>query len=102
MSSLRPTEHECKECVHVLRTADSDESICAVINPASSPKTKNPGTFVPGFCESIVRDNQVRAAGFLAAWSRIVVSTLLGTCSNVSGSMEYDARPLESERMAVA
>jgi hypothetical protein len=28
------------------------------------------------------------AAGFLAAASRIVLRTLLGTCSNVSGSME--------------
>ena len=44
----------------------------------------------------------VRAAGLLLAWSRIVSSTLFGTCSNVSGSIEYDARPLDSERMAVA
>ena len=44
----------------------------------------------------------VRAAGFLAAWSMIVSSTLFGTCSNVSGSIEYDARPFDSERMAVA
>ena len=29
-----------------------------------------------------------RAAGFFAAASRIVVSTLFGTCSNVSGSIE--------------
>ncbi len=46
--------------------------------------------------------NHVLAAGFLAACSRIVSSTLFGTCSNVSGSIEYDARPLDSERMAVA
>jgi len=45
---------------------------------------------------------QVRAAGFLAAWSRIVVRTLLGTCEKVNGSMEYEARPFERERMAVA
>ena len=44
----------------------------------------------------------VRAAGFLAALSSIVVSTLFGTCSNVSGSIEYDARPFDSERIAVA
>jgi hypothetical protein len=31
---------------------------------------------------------QVRAAGFLAAASKIVSSTLFGTCWNVSGSME--------------
>ena len=30
----------------------------------------------------------VRAAGFFAAWSRIVVKTLLGTCAKVNGSME--------------
>ena len=44
----------------------------------------------------------VRAAGFLAAWSRIVSSTLLGTCAKVNGSIEYEARHFESERMAVA
>jgi hypothetical protein len=32
----------------------------------------------------------------------IVVSTLFGTCENVNGSIEYDARPFESERIAVA
>ena len=36
----------------------------------------------------VIRIVYVRAAGFLAAVSRIWVSTLLGTCSNVSGSME--------------
>jgi hypothetical protein len=30
----------------------------------------------------------VRAAGFFDASARIVVRTLFGTCSNVSGSME--------------
>jgi len=30
----------------------------------------------------------VRAAGFFAAWSRIVVRTLFGTCAKVNGSME--------------
>ena len=30
----------------------------------------------------------VRAAGFLAAWSKIVLRTAFGTCSKVSGSME--------------
>ena len=44
----------------------------------------------------------VRAAGFLEAWSRIVVRTLLGTCAKVNGSIEYEARPFESDRMAVA
>jgi len=29
-----------------------------------------------------------RAAGFFDAWSRIVVSTLFGTCSKFSGSIE--------------
>ena len=43
----------------------------------------------------------VRAAGRLAAASRIVVSTLLGTCSKLNGSIEYEARPLDSERIAV-
>ena len=42
------------------------------------------------------------AAGFLVALSNIVLRTLVGTCSKVSGSMEYDARPLDSDRMAVA
>jgi len=36
------------------------------------------------------------------ALSKMVASTLLGTCSNVNGSIEYEARPLESERIAVA
>lgn len=44
----------------------------------------------------------VRAAGFDFAESRIFSATLFGTCSNENGSMEYEARPLESERMAVA
>ena len=30
----------------------------------------------------------VLAAGFLAAWSKIVLKTAFGTCSKVSGSME--------------
>ncbi len=30
----------------------------------------------------------VRAAGFLAAWSKILFKTLLGTCSKVNGSIE--------------
>ena len=41
-------------------------------------------------------------AGFDFAVSRMVARTLLGTCSNVSGSIEYEARPFESERIAVA
>ena len=44
----------------------------------------------------------MRAAGLDFALSRIVARTLLGTCSNVSGSIEYDARPFDSERIAVA
>ena len=44
----------------------------------------------------------VRAAGFLAAWSKMVFKTLFGTCSNVNGSIEYEARPFDSDRMAVA
>jgi hypothetical protein len=32
----------------------------------------------------------------------ITLRILAGTCSNVKGSIEYDARPLESERIAVA
>ena len=44
----------------------------------------------------------VRAAGFFAAASRIVVRTLLGTCAKLNGSIEYEARPFESERIAVA
>ena len=50
----------------------------------------------------VQNDFYVRAAGRLAAWSRIVSSTLLGTCSKMNGSIEYDARPFDSERMAVA
>src|SRR5438552_10031944 len=45
---------------------------------------------------------QVRAAGFDFAESKIVFRMLEGTCSNVSGSIEYDARPFDRERMAVA
>ncbi len=44
----------------------------------------------------------VRAAGFFEAASRIVFRMLFGTCSNVNGSIEYEARPLDSERIAVA
>jgi hypothetical protein len=44
----------------------------------------------------------VRGGGFLAAVSKIVFNTLVGTCSKVSGSIEYDARPFDSERIAVA
>jgi hypothetical protein len=32
----------------------------------------------------------------------MTLKTLEGTCSNVKGSMEYEARPFESDRMAVA
>ena len=52
--------------------------------------------------QQLSEDDQVRAAGLFFAESNIVVSTLLGTCSKVDGSMEYDARPLDNERIAVA
>jgi len=58
------------------------------------------GTFIPA--DHFKKIFYVRAAGFLAAWSRIVVRTLFGTRSKVNGSIEYDARPFDSERMAVA
>ena len=44
----------------------------------------------------------VRAAGLALAASRSFSETLLGTCAKVNGSIEYEARPLESERIAVA
>ena len=45
---------------------------------------------------------QARAAGFPFALSKIVATILFGTGSKQNGSIEYAARPLDSERMAVA
>ena len=45
---------------------------------------------------------EVRAAGFDFAESRIVFKMLVGTCSKVSGSIDYEARPFDSDRIAVA
>jgi hypothetical protein len=35
-------------------------------------------------------------------WSRIALNTVRGTCSKEIGSIEYDARPFERDRIAVA
>ncbi len=45
---------------------------------------------------------QARAAGLPLAVSRMPATMLLGTGSKRNGSIEYAARPLDSERIAVA
>jgi hypothetical protein len=45
---------------------------------------------------------QARAAGFVFAVSRMPATMLDGTGSKQNGSIEYAARPFESDRMAVA
>ena len=45
---------------------------------------------------------QARAAGFVFAVSRIPATMLDGTGSKQNGSIEYAARPLDNERIAVA
>ena len=57
---------------------------------------------VTGYLQNNFKFFYVRAAGFLPACSRMTLRTLAGTCSNVKGSIEYEARPLESDRIAVA
>ena len=45
---------------------------------------------------------QARAAGLPLALSRMPATMLFGTGSKRNGSIEYAARPLDSERIAVA